>query len=175
MGLIDRLYGKIIVKCPDGSKRIVFNDPNKAFPLNDTDWSAKLDGAMDSLNELQIKLGGNFGKSLNGFYTHLDDANCSLQFHFRALYVTYTANPCTMDGWLKDEICRVIEKEHIVRRIELEIKRIISLKENGNDEQTIKQAILDSLTQLSKSEMELEMSTEFQKVEINNSEWEDIQ
>lgn len=175
MGFIDRIYGKIRIKCPDGSERIIFNNPDKAFPLIASDWSAKFDAAMDNLKELQIRLGGNLGKNLTGFYTQLDTANRSLQFDFRALYVAYTANPCKMDGWLKDEICRVIEKEHIVRRTELEIIRIVSLKEKGNDEQILQQEIGDSLTRLSKSEMELEMSAEFQKVEKNNSEWEEIQ
>lgn len=159
------------VKCRDGSERIVFKNPDDAFPLIAKEWFARLEAAVDMLTKLQAGVGLELNKQVTGFFAQLDEANRSVQFSFRAIYVAYLSNPCQWDGWLTREIHKVIEGEDRLRRLKLEISRIESLMKKGVDEQALGQALRDVQAKLLKSDIEEDTSSEFQKVEKNTSAW----
>ena len=161
------------VKCFDGSERIIFKNPDDAFPLVAKDWSVGWEATVEALKGLQGRLGGGIEKYIGGFFAELDEANRSMQIAFRAIYVAYLTDPCNSDDWLRQETRKVIERENEnrLKRIEREISGIESLRRRGLDEQALEKALAKSLGRLLKSDTEEKISKEFQKVKKNTSAW----
>ena len=55
-----------MVKCPDGSERVVYKNPDDAFPLTIKDWYSKWDVAIKFLNGLDADVRAEVGKQLSG-------------------------------------------------------------------------------------------------------------
>ena len=160
------------IKCPDGSERIIFKNPDDAFPLYIKDWSARFKATVKALTEVQGSLSSEFKRQIGGFFFELDSSNLSMQSKFSAAYKTYLASdPCKADGWLRKRIREIMEEESTLRRLEFEIKKMESLGNQGLNEQAIEQAMAEALNRLSKSEIEEETSNAFKEVEKNISGW----
>lgn len=167
-------FGKIRkIRCPDGSEKYVFRDPDDAFPLYAKDWSARLEATVKALTKLQGGLVLNLKKNIEGFFFELDEANRSMQSKLRAIYVIFLTAPCKLDRWLIQQIQNVIEEEGKIRirRIEIEIEKIRSLKSRGLNKKRITQAVTEALTRLSRSEIEVETSDAFKRVKKNTKAW----
>ena len=158
-------------RCPDGTERIVFKNPDDAFPLSVKDWSTRLEGTLNAVKELQGSLGADFKNQIEGFFVQLDQANSSMQSQFRAIYVVYQTDPCGQDGYLATEIQKIIERECTLRRMQIEISKIESLRSQGFDEQELAQVLAETHTRLSKSDIEEKTSIAFQNVEKNTLAW----
>jgi len=160
-------------KCPDGTERTVFKEPDDAFPLIVRDWSASAKGTMNALKELQGGIGADFKNQIAGFFLQLDQVNLSMQSHFRAIYVVYLTDPCRQDRYLATEIQKIIERECTLRRMQIEISKIESLLSQGFDEQVLGQVLAAAQTRLAKSDLEEETSIAFQNVEKNTLAWKE--
>src|SRR2546422_7869483 len=96
------------VRCPDGTEKTVFRDPDDAFPLFARDWSARFDMAVEALKGLEGRLGVDLRSQIAGFFVLLDKANGSMQLQLRAIYVVYIGDPCKQGDWLQRETQKVI-------------------------------------------------------------------
>ncbi len=166
-------FGKIIkIKCPDGTERLIYKNPEEAFPFFAKDWSAKFDSMLKATQELQGKLGASFENHINGFFTQLDQANRNMQISLRASYVVYTINPCENDKWLAREVHKTIENENFLRRIQYEIDFISCLLSNNAPPEAVAKAIENSTGKLKKPELEDKTSGAFKKANKDVLAWE---
>ena len=166
-------FGKIKkIKCPDGTERLVYKDPEDAFPFFAKDWSTKFDSMLKATQEIQGKLGASCESNINGFFTQLDQANRSIQIHFRAIYVLYTVNPCANDKLLVDEIKKAIDNESIMRRMQYEIDFINGLLVNNAPPDSVILAIKSSSQKLSRPLLEQKASAAFEKAQEDVASWE---
>lgn len=158
-------------KCPDGREPIVFKNPDDAFPLIAKDWSARFNAVCNALKELQGNLGAQFEKQIEGFFVQLDQANFSMQSQFRAIYIVFQTDPCNQNDYLSKGIKKIIEIENTHRKMQIEISRIEILISQGSGSKELLQALTDSQKRLLKSDIEENISKEFQKVEENTLAW----
>ena len=159
------------IRCPDGSERTVFKNPDDAFPLLAKDWSASVKATTETLKELQVSLALELQQSIAGLLVQIDEANRTMQLNFRAVYVVYLIDPCRQLAWLKRRVKEIIENESVLRRTRMEIAKIKCLMDLGYDKQVLAQAVAEALTRLAKSDLEEEISGEIQKVKKNTSAW----
>lgn len=169
-------FGKTkVYDCPDGSQRIVFKNPDDAFPLIARDYSNEVDSTLSAISGLQGKLSagfaGNFKKYIKGFFAELDTANSTTQLALRAIYVTYCSNPCKMDDYLARETQKILEREDTLRKIQLEIQRVDSLRAQGANQNEIELAMKKGLENLSELDDSLDLATEFKETKNRISEW----
>lgn len=167
-------WGRTIkVRCLDGTERLVYRNPDHAFPLFSKEWSTQVEATGKALEGLQGSLGVNFNSQVRGFLIQLDQANLSMQSQFRAIYVVYQTNPCGLDDYLVTQIRMIIERESILRKMQIEIRKLESLKNAGVSEQTLENALSASQSTISRSDAEEEMFREFQRTKKNISTWEE--
>ena len=137
------------IKCPDGQgERIVFKNPDHAFPLMAKDWSAKFNAVCKALKEFEGSIGGQFEKQTEGFFIQLDQANFSMQSHFRAIYVVYLTDPCKLNDFLTKEINKIIKTENKHRKMAIEINRIKMLVSSGLKGEELAQTLMESQKKL---------------------------
>jgi hypothetical protein len=115
------------VICRDKSSRVVYIDPNEAFPLWFGDSTDGIKVAAKALEQIQVgEL--NFDKEVHsqikGLLLEFDGANRSIQLQFRAVYEVYKTNPCDNDVFLRDEVAKIIERESWMRQVQLEANRL---------------------------------------------------
>ena len=125
-------FGKTrLIKCPDGSLRYVYKNMDDAFPLYAKDWKARFDVAVKGLQTIQGSLGGELAHGLSGLLVMLNESNASLQFNCRAIYCTFSVNPCSMDTWLQNQMQELINPDNSGNRVLEEIGKIDRLWRNG--------------------------------------------
>jgi len=153
----------------------VYKNPDDAFPLIARDYSDELNATMNAISGFQGKLEagftGNVKKYIKGFFAELDAANRTTQMAFRAIYVTYCSNPCNLEEFLAKEIQEILKRENMLRKMQLEILRIDSLRANGANQNEIELAMKNGLEKLSKPDDSLDLSTEFKETKNRISEW----
>jgi hypothetical protein len=164
-----------VIKCSDGTERTIFKNPDDAFPLIARNYNKDFKAALLAIHELQGKLegslSGNFQNNISGFFAELDTANRNIQLALRAVYVTYCTNPCNLDNYLAKETHKILDQENKLRRLQLELQYIESLRLNGKSSNEIEQAMRSSLDKLSEEESKADSSIEFRNVKERISEW----
>jgi hypothetical protein len=115
------------VKCGDKTSRVVYLDPNDAFPLWFGDSSETIKIAAKALEQLHVgeaELGKDVHTQIKGLLLEFDGANRSSQLQFRAVYEVYKTNPCANDGFLQSAVAKIIDRESWMRQVQIEAARL---------------------------------------------------
>jgi hypothetical protein len=170
------LFGKTRKhKCPDGSVRHVFKNPEDAFPLHTTNSSRKFGATAKTLEDLQggnVELSAGVRKQVAGLLVELDRANRSLLADFRATYVVYSSNPCGLDKYLETRIDRIMRSENQLRQMEMETDRLNTLLDRPDWTENQLGTLLESvLTRLQKPLDQLPVGRTLVQIRSNTKEW----
>ncbi len=139
------------ITCPDGTVRILFKHPDDAFPFFAKEWNAKLQALIKALKKVEIKLGAEFKSTLENYYVELDEANRSVQLHFKALYVAYYCDPCNKSDWFCDQVEMVIKNEQKFRSVEMEIRKLKALINISKTDKELKKQFASLISKASDS------------------------
>lgn len=83
-----------VIKCPDGTTRIIYKNVDKAFPLCIPGWQGKMGATIEAVKGEPANLNAEYQTQIQGLLYSLDELNQSLMMTFRAAYVSYQSNPC---------------------------------------------------------------------------------
>jgi hypothetical protein len=136
------------IRCPDGSYREVYINPNDAFPLLASNFSLQGNAALSGLENIEAKVGAEFRQEISNLFLQIDSANKSMMSQFRAIYVVYSSNPCLNDDYLKSNIVEIIEKEQNMRRVNAEIHKISELLSCAPENATLELAFQETMRRL---------------------------
>ena len=131
---LDRLFRKTYtVRCPDGSTREVYKNPDKAFPLHIRGFQTKVTGTATSNLHLQAKIGTEFQSRIHGLLYQIDEKNNHLMISFRTVYVVYQADPCNHSSFLLDETRQITRRYQDLQAHVLLIDAFIELAKTNRE------------------------------------------
>jgi hypothetical protein len=164
------------VRCPDGTTRYVYKNPDDAFPLFAHDFKARADAAVKAVEGLDAQLGLDFTDQISGFLVKCDTASNSVQLLFRNAYeIFYRTNPC--DGWhiLVEETRAIISQEHQHRQALIEVERIRAVANAGSyNREDIENAIRDGLERMAAPASLQETTTAMTRAEAGSQKWDEV-
>ena len=135
--------------CPDGTVRIVHRCVDDAFPLFIPGWEGKMNGNLEDLKGSPVNLAAEYTTKIKGLLFSLDDLNQSLMMAFRSSYIAFQTDPCSSDGFFKRQVGKIIDEQHRLTKLRVQIRGLISLAEmnNNNPEKVwpIYQQIVDQI------------------------------
>jgi hypothetical protein len=155
-----------VVKCPDGSKKVVYKNLDDAFPLIIKDWYTNWEVVIDFLKGLDAGVRAEVGKQLSGQMFELDSHNKSMQMSFRAAYVLYIADPCANHERFAKTVKNIIETDGRLREKALEID---NLKARTGDVRSLISSI--QALQMKKMNEKNALSGLFRKAHENVKVW----
>lgn len=121
------LYRQREVTCPDGTKRFVYADLDRAFPYYLKDASMAAKASVEGLEKVQGTLDASYAAQIRHVLVQLDQKSGSIQSHFRAAYVAYSAEPCGGIEKLNTAIEQIRQDEQALRAAELAINQLVAL------------------------------------------------
>jgi hypothetical protein len=158
---------KYVVHCPDGSDKVVFVNPDDAFPLTIKDWYSKWDVVAKFLNRIDASLRAEIGKQLAGQIFELDHSNRSMQISFRAAYNVYIIDPCKRDDWFADRVREIIQAEGMLREKALEIEKLNS----AGDLSALSERLMALMARKTEEEKKKELKDVFAKAQDDFQKW----
>jgi hypothetical protein len=151
-------------KCKDGSSRNVYKNPHDAFPLEIKNFKANIKGEIDALKGLKASGGADIQSLVVGLLCQIDEVNRSMQLQFSAVYVSYSANPCESDKWLRKEVSKIIQQEALMRERLAKIRGELAVTNDVKG--TLTNGTMDD-----NQKREKIVENEFQQAMNNSEEW----
>jgi len=82
------------VECTDGTKARVLKEPEKAFELYATEWTAKFKLITDLLERHKVNVDTEFSNNIVSLFNNLDYVQATLREMYKNAYLTFAATPC---------------------------------------------------------------------------------
>jgi len=161
-----RTYG-----CSDGSVRVVYKSPDRAFPLLAKDWHTHFAAAVDAVRNLKAELGAAFDKEISAAFLQLDQMNRSMQCQFRAAYAVYQTNPCALQDFLVEQVKGIINHEGVLRQVVLEMRSLAELWRAGPADDSFRAAIGDTLAEMARTSLERKIREAFVEAAEDLRKW----
>lgn len=120
-------------KCPDGSIKTVYKNVNDAFPLFIEGWEGKLSSKVKAEDLVNVDANAAYKTKIDGLLFALDDLNQGLMMTFRAVYVTYTTDPCGNSAFLQREVSKLLDEQQRLRTLKLQIDFLLKLAQQHKD------------------------------------------
>jgi hypothetical protein len=118
-----------VVRCPDGTTRIVYKHVDQAFPLCIPGWQGKMAASIEAVKGAPATLSAEYQSKIQGLLYSLDELNQSLMMAFRAVYVSYQSNPCQNSSSLDRQVERMIQEHNRLTSLRVKIRGLITLAE----------------------------------------------
>src|SRR5688572_8995044 len=115
------------VVCPDGTKRYVFRNIDRAFPFYCRQIKASTSAALEGIKDIKGNLGAQYEGEIKDILFSIDEKNGTTQAHFRAAYMRYHAEPCSGLVFLEKAIDAIRQDERDLRAAELAIRQLVVL------------------------------------------------
>lgn len=158
------------IKCSDGSIRLVFRNPDKAFPFYAKEFKSNVDSALKVAKVLELKLKGQQQSIISGLFAQIDESNKNVQIALNAVYISFTTSPCTKDKWLSEQISLILERENKLRNLFCGLEFIKQLVLKNSEPALIDKAI-NRLVLANGNEFEETTKEEFHKTSKNIDKW----
>ncbi len=118
------------VRCPDGSTKTVYKDVNEAFPLFIEGWEGKVAAKVKAENLGEGEINSEYASKIHGLLYALDELNQGLMMTFRAVYVTYSTDPCGNSQFFQREVSKLLDEQRRLRALKIQIDGLIIMTKN---------------------------------------------
>lgn len=127
--------------------RLIFRDPDKAYPLFAKDKSVDTKLAMDLLERVTAEIGVKFASAIRGFLVVLDNTNAGMLVKFRKLYIDYLADVCSPEAYatLTKGGENMYREEGMLRRLMVTLQAIRAIVEAGYTGDELRDLIVEVL------------------------------
>lgn len=136
-------------KCPDGTRRMVYNSIDDAFPIYCKNFSSRYKAEFDAINEAKASLSADNKSRIHELLLMLDKNNARMQLQFRSAYADYQTDACGKSDHLSREIQKITERENDNRQHQLFMDNMVLLKKSGFSDTAINNIIKESRSLLS--------------------------
>ena len=162
-----------IIKCPDGTTRIVHKRVDDAFPIHFKNVYSNLKAAFQAIEKVKGEISSDFSSQIQDILIKLDQINLSMQGQFRSAYVVYQSDPCSKIDYLADEIKKITEKENINRRFQIFMDKIVSINNGKFSDEVIERLLDEARFILLREELEEKVLEKLKKVPEAISAWQE--
>lgn len=118
--------------CPDGNVVIIYKDINDAFPLHIEGFEAKVGGNFATMGE-SASMKAEYATLVQGLMYSLNELNQSIMINFRSVYLAYQSNPCNDNGFFKRQVEKIVDEQHQLTRLNIQVQGLMTLAENDPD------------------------------------------
>ncbi|MDO9392188.1 MAG: hypothetical protein Q7U71_10505 [bacterium] len=125
-----------VVKCPDGTTRVIYKNIDDAFPLCIPGWKGKTGGSIEAIKGASVNINAEYQTQIQGLLYSLDELNQSLTMVFRAAYIAYQSHPCKNAASFNRLIEKMIHENSRLTALKIKIRGLISLAETNPNNQT---------------------------------------
>lgn len=115
------------VKCPDGSTKTVYKDVNVAFPLFINGWKGNFSSEVKAKELGDAAVKAEYATKIDGLLYALDELNQGLMMTFRAVYITYSTDPCGNALFFQREVSKLLDEQRRLRALKLQIDSLITM------------------------------------------------
>ena len=127
-------FGKsYTVTCPDGSIKTVYKDVNDAFPLYIEGGTKNIAAKSRAESMVDVEITSEHASKIDGLLYSLDELNQGLMMTFRAVYVTYSADPCGTADFFQREISKLLDEQRKLRALKIQIDSLITMVKASPD------------------------------------------
>ena len=122
------------VDCADGSTKTVYKNVNDAFPLFIEGWEGNLSAKLKSETIANGEFKTAYASKIDGLLYALDELNQGLMMTFRAVYVTYSSDPCGNSVFFQREVSRLLDEQRRLRALKIQIDALLRLAQNQHNQ-----------------------------------------
>jgi hypothetical protein len=146
-----------VVRCPDGSARVVHRKIDDAFPLDLQSSRTKFSaGVRDGLGLASARVGGEHQSKIDSLLVAIDSKNNTLMIKFRAAYIVYMTNPCSESDRFANHVRQLSEMHDRLTEVELGVRSLIDLvKSKPSDPESIYSLFRELVSKLGSASPEL--------------------
>jgi hypothetical protein len=122
-----------MVKCPDGTTRIIYKNIDKAFPLHIPGWDGKINASIEAIKGSPANLAAEYQSKIQGLLFSLDELNQNLMLEFRTVYISFQSNPCKNSDSFERQVEKMIHEQTRLTQLRIQIRGLTELAEMHPD------------------------------------------